>query len=461
MVTTTLSSSVLLLLSGSVLSRAAYKFDPLHHLAGTTPYFQPEDPKFDPAAPQGCNVTRAAYLIRHAAIYANDFDYESYIEPFVQKIEASQKNGSVNWDKSHTLAFLSTWKSPITTAEEEMLTNVGQLEAMKLGVDVMERYPTFSQPKNVWTSTAERTVKSAMSFIQGLVTRQNGTTLVQVSESEEEGADSLTPYEGCPAYSSSAGSKASKVYQQIYSAPIISRFKSQIPNFNWTMNDIYGMQELCGYETVIRGSSPFCDTSLFTPNEWLQFEYANDIMYFQNTGYGNNISGVIGFPWLNATSELLLSNDNTSTTQDLYVSFTHRELPPTVLVAMGLFNNSAFGGGGDINATMPNNTINPFRAWRSSDILPFLTNVAIERLECDSYGFQDNATTTGEYYRVLVNQAPQLLPGCVDGPGLSCSRDGFVQFLGQRGDMFGGFSEKCGVDYDNSTDVLSIYSQQS
>lgn len=459
MVYSSLTTSTLLVLSSSLLAKAAYKFDPLRHLAGTTPYFQPENPEYDPAPPQGCNVTRAAYLVRHAAIYANDYDYETYIDPFVQKIEASQKNGSVNWDNSHSLAFLSTWKSPITTAEEEMLTNVGQLEAMKLGVDVMERYPTFGQPKKVWTSTAERTVKSAKSFIQGLATRQNATTLVQVSESDEEGADSLTPYEGCPAYSSSKGSKQSEIYQEIYSAPIISRFKAQIPNFNWTMDDIFGMQELCGYETVIRGSSPFCDLSLFSANEWLQFEYTNDLMYFQNTGYGNNISGVIGYPWFNATSELLLSNANTSTTQDLYVSFTHRELPPTVLVAMGLFNNSAFSGIDNANATMPNNTINPFRAWRSSDILPFLTNIAIERLECDSYGFQDNATATGEYYRVLVNQAPQLLPGCVDGPGFSCSRDGFMQMLGERGEMFGGFSDKCGVDYNNSTDVLSIYSQ--
>ena len=37
------------------------------------------------------------------------------------------------------------------------------------------------------------------------------------------------------------------------------------------------MFELCGYETVIRGSSPFCSLDLFTPNEWLGFEYMNDV----------------------------------------------------------------------------------------------------------------------------------------------------------------------------------------
>jgi acid phosphatase len=47
---------------------AAYPFDPLQHLAGISPYF--EDPLLDPTPPQGCNVTRASMLVRHAAIFA-------------------------------------------------------------------------------------------------------------------------------------------------------------------------------------------------------------------------------------------------------------------------------------------------------------------------------------------------------------------------------------------------------
>ncbi|KAF1353917.1 histidine phosphatase superfamily [Delphinella strobiligena] len=436
-----------LLLSASAIASAKYTFDPLKHLSGVAPYFEPEDPAFDPAPPQGCNVTRAAYLVRHAAIFANDFDYESYIEPFVQKINASQQsNSSTDWSSSSVLSFLSTWQSPISSSEIEKLSKIGQLEAFKLGIDVSDRYTHFKQPAKVWSSTAERTLASAKSFISGLVTQTNLTQLVQVSESSEEGADSLTPYEGCPAYSSSRGSSQSSTYQTLYTASILFRFRAAIPNFNWTAADITGMFELCGYETVIRGSSPFCDLPLFSANEWLQFEYANDIMYFQNTGYGNPISGVIGYPWVNATAEphRLLHPSRT---------------PPTVLVALGLFNNSAFSGSNDVNATMPTDAINPNRAWISSNILPFLTNIAVERLECDSYGYQDNATATGEYYRVLVNQSPQLLPGCVDGPGFSCSRRGFEMFVKSRGEEFGGFSDKCGVDYSNSTDVLGIYSR--
>jgi acid phosphatase len=184
---------------------AAYAFDPLEHLAGIAPYF--EDPVLDPKAPQGCNVTKVSMLVRHAAIYGNDFDYESFIEPFVDKLE----NTSVDWRSAGPLAFLAKWKSPIEEEDLEDLTSIGKLESYKLGVDVHLRYPTLRNPSKVWTSTAERTELSASSFIDGLVASPNNTERVSVREDAARGADSLTPYKGCPKYSSSYGSNQSTV----------------------------------------------------------------------------------------------------------------------------------------------------------------------------------------------------------------------------------------------------------
>ena len=180
----------------------SYHFDPLQHLAGVAPPFDPLDPPLDPSPPQGCNVTRAAYLVRHAAIYANDFDYESYIEPFVQKLS----NTTVGWSQIPDLSFLATWKNPITDAEQEMLTRSGKLQATNLGVDIAQRYQALRTPNKIWTSTAERTVKSAKSLAAGLADEASDIQVVEISEGEEEGANSLTPYDSCPAYSSSAGS---------------------------------------------------------------------------------------------------------------------------------------------------------------------------------------------------------------------------------------------------------------
>ncbi|KAJ4148507.1 hypothetical protein LMH87_002972 [Akanthomyces muscarius] len=437
---------------------STYDFNPLHHLTGIAPYFEPQDPPASPDAPQGCTAERAAYLVRHAAIYANDFDFEEYIEGFVDKLG----NTTVDWTKVPELSFLAGWSAPISDAEVSLLTRVGRLEATQLGVDLNFRYPNFSAPKQVWTSSASRTLQSAKSFARGLEKDESSATTVRsIYESKEAGADSLTPYKACPAYSSSAGSDQSDEFTDKYTKPIIARLKKAAPGFNFTSKDIFGMQQLCGYETVIRGKSPFCSLDLFTPDDWLAWEYSEDVRYHYNVGYGSNVAGYNGLPWLKATGDLLMSNtkngSNSSEVDDLLVSFTHREMPPMVIVAMGLFNNSDFGGGGNINDTMPTDRINYRRAWKSSNLLPFLGNIAIERLQCKgSHGYDD-----GDFYRVLVNSAPQPLPSCADGPGTSCSRDAFGKYLEQRADMFTGFTEHCNAKYKNSTDTMSLYTAKS
>lgn len=427
---------------------STYTFNPLEHLGGVAPYFEPQDPPTSPSAPQGCTPVQVAYLSRHAAIYFNDYDYEEYLEPFISKLA---NHTGIDWTKIPTLNFLSSWTAPITDAESELLTRVGKLEAAQLGATLSFRYPNLTIPGHVWTSSAERTYKSAQSLVRGLETDDNEIRVISIYESAQAGANTLTPYKSCPAYSGSTGSEQQSVYLEKFTAPIIARLNALAPSFNFTSNDVYGMMELCGYESVIRGSSPFCDLDLFSPDDWLGWEYTADIQYHYNVGYGNQVSGFVGLPWLNATANLLLSGDSD---EDMYVSFTHRELPPMVMVAMGLFNNSDFGGSESaINDTMPLDRINYRRAWKSSHLLPFLGNLAIERLDCSgTYGYDD-----GDYYRVLVNSAPQPLPDCADGPGTTCSRSGFEQYIQDRADIFRGYSDKCGVDYDNSTDILSIY----
>lgn len=447
--TLTLAASV----SASALY-STYSFNPLHHLGGIAPYFESHDPPASPDTPQGCSAERAAYLVRHAAIYSNDFDFEAYIEPFVEKLE---NKTDIDWNKVPSLNFLSKWKAPISEAELEVLTNVGKLEATKLGVDLNFRYPGIKTPKQIWTSSADRTVKSAESLAHGLEPDDKEIGVTSVSEGSETGADSLTPYKSCPAYSGSRGSEESQVYKEIYATPIVERFNDLAPDFNFTVDDVFGMQQLCGYETVIHGKSPFCDLDLFSPDDWLGWEYSEDVRYHYNAGYGAEFSGYVGLPWLNASAHALMNNDQSDSDEDLLVSFTHRELPPMVIVAMGLFNNSEFSGANNINDTLPLDRINHRREWRSSHTLPFLGNIAIERLNCTgAYGFAD-----GEYYRTLVNSAPQALPDCTDGPGTSCSREKFEIYLEKRADIFSEFSEKCGVEYDNSTDVLSIYESGS
>ncbi|KAL7625935.1 hypothetical protein AAE478_002704 [Parahypoxylon ruwenzoriense] len=146
------------------------------------------------------------------------------------------------------------------------------------------------------------------SLARGLETDDNGINVVSIYESREAGVNSLMPYKCCPAYSSSFGSDQSAVYKGIFAKPITERLDAIAAGFNFTANDVYGIMELCGYESVIRGNSLFCDLDLFSPDDRPGWEYTADIMYHYNVGYDNRISSVVGLPWFNASANLLLED---------------------------------------------------------------------------------------------------------------------------------------------------------
>jgi acid phosphatase len=172
-------------------------------------------------------------------------------------------------------------------------------------------------------------------------------------------------------------------------------------------------------------------------------------------------------PWVNASAALLTAPSPTA--QKLYISFTHREEPPLALTTLGLFNNSAYTPSLDVNTTMPASSINFARAWRTSDILPFLGHVALERLECPGLQAPNSGnstagnSTSGEetsatsFVRALVNGAPIPFPACQDGPGASCALGEFVGYIQERAQRYGDFDAACGVNATNATNVLGIY----
>lgn len=180
-------------------------------LAGISPYFDSPGVSLPKQPPPSCHVRTAAYIIRHSNIYANDFDYEQYIQPFTQKVFdfGSQRQ---NFSALPQLAFLANWSTPITNATEqvEKLTPSGETSAQALGKLIAGLYPQLIETAsnasvfNVWTSEAERAIDSATPFIEGLFGKspnvQNttatsaGPTLVRVSDNETLSANTLVPH---------------------------------------------------------------------------------------------------------------------------------------------------------------------------------------------------------------------------------------------------------------------------
>ncbi|KAH9940793.1 phosphoglycerate mutase-like protein [Epithele typhae] len=446
-----------------------YTFNVLEHMAGIAPYFDSPGVQLDPSPPDGCTVDKATYLVRHSNIYANDFDYETYLSPFLSKL-ANYTNRDV-FTQTPDLAFLANYTSPITNETEqiEKVTPSGLDAAAAFAGVIKELYPNLlnislseSGAFRVWAASASRDVDTANSFIGAL---GNNASLVTVNEGENDSADSLTPHSSCPVFDSAMGSVQSGAWVQKYTAPLITRFNNAAPEFNFTLTDIVGMQQLCGYDNVIRNQTDFCN--IFTAEEWLDFEYANDLMYFYSIGFGNMIAPQLGMPWVRSALNILSANDTSTFNQTLYVSFSHREEPPLIMTALKLFNNSAYYPALDVNSTMPTDRINYDRAWKTSQILPFLGHVGIERLQCanttvNSTQSDDGAETisdVGSFVRVLVNGAPIPIPDCQDGPGQACALGKFSDYIQGRVALYGDFIGACGINdtVTNRTDTLSIY----
>ena len=264
-----------------------------------------------------------------------------------------------------------------------------------------------------------------------------------------------------------------------------------------------------GYETVIRSSSPFC--AIFSQQDMENFEYSQDLYYFYMLGSHNRWAAALvcifilllrdslwaessclsqGIPWLQiavdklnqtasqplgshpvptptllptpssdlyeeeekdeATSKLPKPSQgpNATLSQPLHVWFTHREEVPLVTHALDLFH-----GHDEESAEMPLDRINPSRAWRTSEIIPFLGHVALERMQCDervtattTKSPRDRRPRTKPFVRIIVNGSPQMQPMCHDGPGGSCPLEEFADIVRDLPNTYGDLETICLVD---------------
>lgn len=169
-----------------------------------------------------------------------------------------------------------------------------------------------------WASGSTRVEESARYFGHGFfgLPRQRHTCghLELIPETPGRGADTLTPGDTCLNYANDVddyghgyGARMLANFQSTYIPPIAARFARENPNMPFSTEEVYTMQEICGFETIATGSSPWCNA--FTHEEWESFEYARDLLHYYRSGPGNPYGATMGWLWLNATTTLLRSPD--------------------------------------------------------------------------------------------------------------------------------------------------------
>lgn len=152
---------------------------------------------------------------------------------------------------------------------------------------------------------------------------------------------------------------------------------------------------------------------------------------------------------------------NATLAQALQIWFTHREEVPIVTHALDLFH-----GHNEVEKAMPLDHINPDRVWRTSEIIPFLGHVSLERMQCDHKAIEQAQVdvskkkrkggksrkkqpipgvppTTEPFVRIIVNGSPQTQPSCNDGPGNSCPLADFIKLVNGMPAVYGNLEKVC------------------
>ncbi|EPS28483.1 hypothetical protein PDE_03429 [Penicillium oxalicum 114-2] len=291
----------------------------LHHLGGNGPWIkmsEDDETAQNVSPPLGCFIDQVHMISRHA---------ERYPTPSVGRRHLSflERARNLKSPFNSSLEFLNNWTYFTDNPERDFgqLTTTGPyagaLTAFTTGVQFRTRYKDLlglGSSIRFWASDSQRVIDSARHFAAGLFgldwETRGAAELEIIPEIFERGANTLTPGNTCRRYLEDSdhghenGYTMLGKYQDLYTPGISQRLVAENPSFgNLSSTEIYGMQEMCGFEIMIRGHSSWC--SVFTEDDRSHFEYARDIKHYYGSGPGNPYGGAMGWLWLNATTELL------------------------------------------------------------------------------------------------------------------------------------------------------------
>jgi acid phosphatase len=128
----------------------------------------------------------------------------------------------------------------------------------------------------------------------------------------------------------------------------------------------------------------------------------------------------------------------TLTCCSLHPHFTHRESPAFVAVFLNLFNDTSLPNPSSIDPVLDHRPLN--RQWRTSHLVSFLGNIALERFECEP---ETEGGEVGEYVRAMVNGREKVMGGCEDGVGGSCKWESWKNWLEERNGRWGDWASVC------------------
>jgi hypothetical protein len=212
------------------------------------------------------------------------------------------------------------------------------------------------------------------------------------------------------------------------------------------------MQNICVYEYTSLSGSSFC--SLFTEQEWKDFEYNIDVQYYGDYAYGSPTGRAQGIGYVVEVAarlqQKLLTSSDTSVNytydnnakqfpfgQPFYMDMSHDDIILSVISALGLeyFNYGPKGLPVKLDhapkRTFKLSEMTPFGARFMSEIWTCPSNVNFDSLDPVLYSNPElRSKGNKSYIRFVLNNAPlplQGLVGCENAKNGFCPVDTFLK----------------------------------
>jgi len=409
-----------------------------------------------PEAANGtCNLTQVHILHRHGSRYPTS---GSPTEKVAELLRTHKRGKDGLWFDG-PLAFLNNYEYRVGS---ELLVPLGRAQLYNSGVKAATDYGRLAaedlkadRPLFLRAGSQQRIVDSAIAWADGFWGNSwlNKTNLeIQI---EERGFNTTL----APNFACSAAVDAFQVQNWVdqYLSNTTMRLQEHVHGAQLTPALVYGMQQLCSYDTVAFGHSDFC--GLFTEQDWRGYEFAWDQAFYNNHGPGSPVGPAMGLGWVNEvcldrllltklvarmtrmgwesltqTSENATLNSNPALfplDRAIYADFTHDSVLTSVLATLQL---KEFGIAPSLSDER--------RAFRSSLIVPFAARLVVEVWRCPTSPLVKRRVPVPlgperSYVRLKLNDAIvplRQLPPCEDRADGLCDLDHFYAAIGERND---------------------------
>ncbi|XP_067638914.1 multiple inositol polyphosphate phosphatase 1 [Eurosta solidaginis] len=372
------------------------------HLSTKTPYRVVANLNDKPITYPGCQPTRIWSVIRHGTRNPS----KEHIEGAKVKLLRLKENILLNPLTNlclDELTRLRLWHFNVSSEEEKYLTPEGVDELIELAERMQKRFPYLLPDQydpNLYYfkyTKTQRTLLSAQSFATGLFGRHRIGQVIYPEALHKDPV--LRFYKLCDRWQVDVDKNpmtfdnAERFLKEPEMIDAINYIRRRTQIQNITAEEAQLIYTICGFETAWnRRRDPSVWCSLFNQDTIKALEFFEDLEYYWNDGYGYELTHRMACAAIENMFEYI---DPFSKKPNATFYFTHSGTLLKVLAHLGLYKD---------NEPLTYRDFKRERAWRTSVIDAFATNLAFVLYECDKE--REPMVLT------LHQERPIRLPGC-------------------------------------------------